>query len=190
MMKTLHVDGNINPVRDAETIETELLLVDIETLERRHKKTEKAARSNDKNIIAELELIEKLIEHCSNGNQSRSFNLENEKLISVFKSFHLLTNKPILYVANVSEEEINEKENKYVNDLFNFAKRQGNNGIQICGSIEQEIAKLPDDEKPLFLEEYNLKEPGLNKVIKSGFNLLGLQTFFTCGKKRSSSMDN
>lgn len=179
-----HVDGSINPVRDAETIETELLLADIETLEKRHRKTEKVARSNDKDAIAELELIEKLTKYCSNGNQSRTFSIVDEKMKRVFDSFHLLTGKPILYVANISEEEIiQEENNKYVNDLFNFAQQQGNSGIKICASIEQEIATLPIEEKHLFLKEYNLNEPGLNKVIKNGFKLLGLQTYFTCGKK-------
>ena len=179
-----HVDGSINPVRDAETIETELLLADIETLEKRHRKTEKIARSNDKNAIAELELIEKLTKYCSDGNQSRTFSIVDKKMKNVFDSFHLLTGKPILYVANISEEEIIEEENnKYVSDLFNFAQQQGNSGIKICASIEQEIATLPIEEKHLFLEEYNLEEPGLNKVIKSGFKLLGLQTYFTCGEK-------
>jgi GTP-binding protein YchF len=179
-----HVDGNIDPVRDAETVETEMLLADIETLERRHKKTEKNARSNSKDALAELELIEKLIKFCSDGNQSRTFNILDKKMKHVFNSFHLLTNKPILYIANISEEDLgNKKSNEYVNDLFHFARKQGNRGIQICASIEQEIATLPAKEKPIFLKEYNLTEPGLDKVVKSGFNLLGLQTYFTCGEK-------
>jgi GTP-binding protein YchF len=179
-----HVDGNINPVRDAETIETELLLADIETLEKRHRKTVKAARSNEKDAIAELKLIEELTKYCSDGNQSRTFNILDEKMRNVFNSFHLLTSKPILYIANISEDEIIEKENnKYVNDLFNFAQQQGSNAIRICASLEQEIATLPLKEKHLFLQEYHLKEPGLNKVIKHGFKLLGLQTYFTCGEK-------
>ena len=178
-----HVEGNINPVRDAETIETELLLADIETLEKRYRKTEKAARSNDKIAIQELGLIEELIKHCSDGKQSRTLVVENH-LKESFSSFHLLTNKPILYIANVNEDEIvSDENNKYVKDLFSFAERQGNNGIRICASIEQEISSLSNDEKPIFLQEYNLKEPGLNRVIRHSFNLLGLQTYFTCGEK-------
>ena len=178
-----HVEGSINPVRDAETIETELLLADIETLEKRYRKTEKAARSNDKIAIQELGLIEKLIKHCSDGKQSRTLVVENH-LKESFNSFHLLTNKPILYIANVNEDEIvGDENNKYVKDLFSFAEGQGNNGIRICASIEQEISSLSNDEKPIFLQEYNLKEPGLNRVIRHSFNLLGLQTYFTCGEK-------
>jgi GTP-binding protein YchF len=105
-----HVEGSINPVRDAETIETELLLADIETLEKRYRKTEKAARSNDKIAIQELGLIEKLIKHCSDGKQSRTLVVENH-LKESFNSFHLLSNKPILYIANVNEDEIVSDEN-------------------------------------------------------------------------------
>jgi len=178
-----HVEGSINPVRDAETIETELLLADIETLEKRYRKTEKAARSNDKIAIQELGLVEALIKHCSDGKQSRTLVVEDH-LKEAFNSFHLLSNKPILYIANVNEDEIvRDENNKYVKDLFSFAERQGNSGSRICASIEQEISSLSKDEKPMFLQEYNLKEPGLDKVIKNSFNLLGLQTYFTCGEK-------
>jgi GTP-binding protein YchF len=178
-----HVEGSINPVRDAEIIETELLLADIETLEKRLRKTEKSARSGDKVAIKEVNLIENLIQHCSSGKQARAYMVEDDNQDS-FNSFHLLTNKPILYIANVDEAEIaNDQNNNYVKDLLSFAEQQGNSGIRICASIEQEIAILSEEEKPMFLEEYNLGEPGLNKVIRNSFNLLGLQTYFTCGEK-------
>lgn len=178
-----HVEGSINPIRDAETIETELLLADLDTLEKRFKKTEKTARSGDKIAIIELNILEKLIEHCSNGNPARLYVIEDE-VKNIFNSFHLLTSKPILYIANVDEEEIASNEvNPYVKDLFNFAKQEGNTAIRICASIEQEIATLAKQEKPMFLQEYNLDEPGLSKVIRNSFNLLGLQTYFTCGEK-------
>lgn len=178
-----HVEGSINPIRDAETIETELLLADLDTLEKRFKKTEKTARSGDKIAIIELNILENLIEHCSNGNPARLYVIEDE-VKNIFNSFHLLTSKPILYIANVDEEEIASNEvNPYVKDLFNFAKQEGNTAIRICASIEQEIATLAKQEKPMFLQEYNLDEPGLSKVIRNSFNLLGLQTYFTCGEK-------
>jgi len=178
-----HVDGNVDPVRDAETIETELLLADLETLEKRQHKTEKIARSGDKDAKKELELIQRLIQHCSDGNQARTLDTTEEEK-ATFKSLHLLTSKPILYIANVDETEIMKDErNPHVQALFDFAEKEGNSAIRICASIEQEIAVLPKDEKSLFLSEYNLSEPGLHKVIRAGFDLLGLHTFFTCGEK-------
>ena len=179
-----HVDGSIDPIRDAETIETELLLADLETLEKRLRKTEKVARSGSKEAINELALIERLTGHCSSGKQARTIPLlSGEK--EILKSFHLLTTKPILYIANVDENEILESEtqNQYVKKLTDYAKKENNHTIRICASIEQEIAVLPPDEKKLFLEEYNLSEPGLHKVIRSSFNLLELQTYFTCGEE-------
>lgn len=178
-----HVDGSVNPVRDAETIETELLLADLETLEKRHHKTDKIARSGDKEAKKELDLIQRLIQHCSDGKQARTLDTtEDEK--SIFKSLHLLTAKPILYIANVNETEImSDERNPHVQSLFDFAEKEGNSAIRICAAIEQEIAVLPKEETSLFLAEYNLAEPGLHKVIRAGFDLLGLHTYFTCGEK-------
>jgi hypothetical protein len=179
-----HVDGSVNPIRDAETIETELLLADLETLEKRHRKTEKIARSGDKHAKKELDLLNRLLNHCNNGHRARTLptNKDEKKIL---KSLHLLTSKPILYIANVDEIEImQEKRNRHVQALFDFAEKEGNFAIRICASIEQEIAVLPNEEKELFLQEYNLPEPGLHKVIHAGFRLLGLHTFFTCGEKQ------
>jgi len=177
-----HVDGSVDPVRDAETIETELLLADLETLQKRQHKTEKKARSGEKDAKKELDLITRLIQHCSDGNQARTLETNKDEY-AILKSLHLLTSKPILYIANVDEAEImKEERNPHVQALFDFAEKEGNFAIRICASIEQEIAVLPPEEKPLFLAEYNLSEPGLHKVIRAGFNLLELHTYFTCGE--------
>jgi len=182
-----HVDESIDPVRDAETIEIELLLADLETLEKRKQKTEKRARAGEKGSKKVLNLINQLIRHCSNGRRARTFDVEPD-LRYILNSFHLLTNKPILYIANVDESEIvQDNQNQYVKDLFDFAKEEGNSAVRICAAIEEEIASLPQEEKSLFLSEYNLPEPGLNKVIRSSFNLLGLHTYFTCGEKEVRS---
>ena len=179
-----HVDGSVDPIRDAETIETELLLADLETLEKRQHKTEKIARSGSKEAINELALIERLTKHCSDGKQARTIALSDSEK-DILLSFHLLTNKPILYIANVDENDIlqSETQNQYVKELSDYAKKENNYTIRICASIEQEIAILPPAEKKMFLEEYNLSEPGLHKVIRSSFDLLGLQTYFTCGEE-------
>ena len=177
-----HIDGIVNPIKDVETIQTELLLADIETLERRKHKVEKSAKSGEKEAKTLLVLIEKLIEHCSNGNASRTFICESEDL-HLKKMLHLLTDKSVLYIANVDENQILKKEfNEHVKNLSDFANNEGNISICLCASLEQDIAQLNNDEKLLFLNEYNLEEPGLNTVIHKSYELLGLQTFFTCGE--------
>jgi len=185
--KITHVDGNVNPIRDAETIETELLLSDLETLEKRYNKSIKTARAGQKKDKQELELINHLLEHCNKGNRVATFD-GNKDEKQIINSLHLLTNKPILYIANVDEKDIIKGiQNQHVNDLYKLAESSGNFAIQICASLEQEIAIMEESEKKLFLNEYNLKQPGLNKVINKGFNLLGLHTFFTCGDKEVRS---
>lgn len=178
-----HVEGGVDPVRDAELIETELLLADLETLEKRVFKAEKAAKSGGKKEKKELDMIQRLLDHCNEGHRARTFQA-NEEETAIIRSLHLLTRKPILYVANVDETEItHEKRGKLEAQLANFAEKEGNLAIRLCGKLEQEIAVLPDDEKALFLEEYNLPELGLNKLIHAGFLLLELETFFTGGDK-------
>ena len=176
-----HVNNSINPLRDAEIIETELLLADLQTLEKKYEKTKRLAKNNEKKIFFELNLIEKLIQCCGNGLWVNTLNLEQEEE-ALIKSFHLLTNKPILYAANVSENDIiNHIENDNVKELKNHAKTQNNDIVKICASIEQEISSLSNEDEKLFLKEYNLNESGLDKIIKKGFQLLNLHTFFTGG---------
>ena len=177
-----HVDGSINPVRDVETIETELLLADIMTLEKRKHKVEKLARSGDKEAKDSLYILDLLLEHCSDGNAARLLTLDKEH--NEFKrSLQLLTEKPVLYIANTSEAETMENNNReHVRSLEEYALKENNVVISLCSSIEQEIALLKEEEKPIFLQEYGLSEPGLNKVIRSSFELLGLQNFFKIGR--------
>ena len=178
----VHVNGNIDPIRDVEIIETELLLADLETLERKYEKTKRQAKSGDKKLLHEIEIIEKLIEHCGDGFWANTIGLKTPEEIKTIKSLHLLTNKPILYVANLSENDIvNNIENEHVNSLNNYAKSKGSTLIKFCASIEQEISSLSPEEEEIFLKEYNLNESGLNKMIRASFDLLGLHTFFTGG---------
>ena len=180
----VHVNGNIDPLRDTEIIETELLLADLETLERKYEKTKHQAKSGDKKLLHEIEIIEKLIEHCGDGFWANTIGLETPEEIKTIKSLHLLTNKPILYVANLSETDIvNNVENEHVNSLNNYAKSKGSALIKFCASIEQEISSLSPEEEEIFLKEYNLNESGLNKMVRASFDLLGLHTFFTGGPK-------
>jgi hypothetical protein len=176
-----HVEGEVDPVRDADLIETELLLADIATLERRLEKIRKAVRSGDKSAARKVKVLEQLLEHLNNGHRARTFKAEDDDL-KFIRSLFLMSRKPILYVANVDELEIQKEErNKYVQALFDFAEKEGNLAIRLCGKLEQEIATLDTTEKQMFLEEYNLPEPGLDKLIHASFKLLDLETFFTGG---------
>ena len=175
-----HVDGSIDPLRDIETIETELLLSDLLILEKRQKKTEKLAKSGNKEALYQLNIINNLIGHCGDGKKASSMNLNTSDEISFVETLQLLSNKPFLYIANVKESEL-DKKNEYVELVYNYALAEKNKAITISASIEQEIALLSESEKKMFLDEYNLEEPGLNRVIKSSFELLNLQTYFTAG---------
>ena len=176
-----HVEGDVDPLRDAELIETELLLADIETLEKRQFKSEKAARSGDKKAKKENDFITRLLKHCNNGRRARTIETNDDEA-NILRTLHLLTSKPILYVANVDETEItHNRRGDMEQQLVDFAEKEGNLAIRLCGKLEQEIAVLPENEKPFFLEEYNLPEPGLHKLIHTGFRLLELETFFTGG---------
>ena len=184
--KINHVDGKINPIHDIEIIETELLLADIEILQKRKQKLDKIAKSGNKDDRILLNIVDQLINHCSSGKHVKTFKID-EEFINLKKSLHLLTDKPMLYIGNMGEEDLLKKNSKYLNTLTEYIKNQNNEIIFLCASIEQEISLLDKKEQKIFLNEYNLSEPGLNKVIQSSFNLLGLQTFFTCGEQEVRS---
>ena len=185
--KITHVDKDINPIRDIETIQTELLLADLDSLNKQKHKFEKAARGADKKAKKTLNIIISLIEHCNNGSPAKTLTTESSEL-DIINQFHLLTMKPVLYVANVDETEILDNSlGKYSKMLFDYAEKNNDSAIRVCASIEQEISTLEDEEKELFLNEYNLSEPGLNKIVQSSFKLLNLHTFFTCGEKEVKS---
>ena len=185
--KINHVSGKIDPLKDLEIIETELLLSDIDTLERRKTKIQKQIKSGDQKSKTSLKIIEKLIEHCSDGKRAKTYQVEKD-FLWFKKSLHLLTDKPILYVGNIGEVDLQDKTaSQHIKDLTKHVKKQNNSIIFLCASLEQEISLLGKDEQQIFLSEYNLKEPGLNKVIRSSFDLLGLQTFFTCGENEVKS---
>ena len=180
--KITHVEGSIDPIRDAELIETELLLADLQTIEKNIDRWEKLVKK-EKNADKKCAILKQLKKHCDEGNMARSFNVSKEHH-DLIESLFLLTRKPILYVANVDEIEIvNSQRNDFVKALFDFAQKEKNIAIRLCGKIEQEISALDNKEKSLFLDEYNLNEPGLNKLINAGFKLLGLETYFTGGPK-------
>ena len=178
-----HINGGVNPLKDLEIINTELLLADLATLEKREMKLEKTVKFGDKESSSLLQLVKSLICGVSDGVFARDLIIDKE-FEPLKKTLHLLTDKPTLYIANIDEHDLlTEQDNKYVyslkkNDLIKNAKV-----LPLCGTVEQEISSLNDQEKKLFLEEYNQEEPGLNKVIRESFGLLGLHNFFTCGEE-------
>lgn len=179
----VHVDGKINPLSDIETINTELILSDMEVLERRIQKTTKNLKG-DKSLQSELDLLNKIYAVLADGLSARTMNSElGEDEQEFVKSLDLLSYKPIIYAANVSEDEAAaEDENDYVKQVREFATGEGSEVVMICAKIEAEISELPDDEKAMFLEELGIKESGLDKLVKASYNLLDLISFLTAGE--------
>ncbi len=180
----LHVDGDVDPIRDAETISMELIFADLEIIDKRLPKIEKKAEMKiDKDIVREFRILKVLKEVLEAGKPARSANLDILDL-EFIKNFNFLTLKPIIYIANISEEDLVEKrENELVKKLTDFANAEGNHVIVISAKIESELAQLSDEEKVLFIEELGLEQSGLDLLIKEAYALLGLRTYFTIGKK-------
>src|SRR3989338_9281095 len=178
----IHVSGKVNPLSDIETINTELALADLETVEKALIKASKATRSGDKNVLTEKELYEKLKTQLNQGKSARSLMLD-EKEKNFIKPLHLLTSKPVLYIANVSEQGFIN--NPYLQQVEELAKTDIAKVVAICAAIEADIAELNDAEKIEFLKEMGLEEQGLNRVIRAGYELLNLQTYFTAGPKEA-----
>ncbi len=178
-----HVEGSIDPLRDIEVIETELLIRDIDSLDKRIQKTSKKAKSGDKEAKAELTVLEKILPLMNDGMLARNIQLEKEQR-ELVKPLSLLTMKPVLYVTNVDEQEIASTDrNDFAQQVFDMAEAQNNKAIRLCGYIEMEISGMDPEDRDMFLAEYNLSEPGLNKLISSAYELLGLETYFTAGEK-------
>ncbi len=176
----VHVSGKIDPLADIEIINTELCLADQETLDRALQKVLKIAKSGDKDARRQESLFEKAIAHLDQGRPIRSMDLDEQDIEDLY-SLHLLTQKPTLYIANVEEEGISS--NPWLEKLKVLAAEEGAEVIPVCAAIESEIAELDDESKLEFLQELGLKEPGLNRIIRAGYTLLNLHTYFTAGEK-------
>ena len=180
----VHVDGSIDPLRDIETINLELIFSDLEILERRISKAVRAAR-NDKTIAKELALMERIKAHLEDGKMAKSFDdINDEDEQQWLESYNLLTYKPVIFAANVAEDDLADDgaNNAGVQAVREYAKREDCEVFVVCAEIEQEIAELDDDEKSMFLEELGLKESGLEKLIKASYSLLGLISYLTAGE--------
>jgi ribosome-binding ATPase len=175
-----HVSGRIEPLHDIDTINTELALADLETVDRQLQRVTKMTKSGDKDALVLMKLLQKLHQQLDSGAPVRALSLGQDDLIRL-QQINLLTMKPTVYIANVAEDGF--ADNPYLDEVVNIARREGAVVVPVCAAIEAEIAELPDDEKGIFLEDLGLAEPGLNRVIRAGYELLGLQTFFTAGEK-------
>ena len=178
----VHVDGSIDPKRDIETINLELIFADMETIDKKIENTKKKLKA-DKKYQQELDLFEKIKNTLENGKSVRTMSFTEEEQ-DLLKDTYLLTAKPILYIANVSEEQLSDGINdKYVMQVANYAKEEGAEVIPLCVKIEEELASLEKDDKVEMLEALGLKESGLDKVIKASYDLLGLMSFLTAGEQ-------
>ena len=176
----IHVEGQINPADDIAVINTELALADLESAEKALQRSAKAAKGNDKDAKALVVVLEKVIPHLNEAQPLRSLGLTDDEL-SVLKQLNPLTIKPTMYIANVDEDGF--ENNPYLDAVNEIAAQEGAIVVQICNKLEAEVSELEDDEKMEFLEELGMEEPGLNRVIRAGYSLLGLQTYFTAGPK-------
>lgn len=178
----IHVDGSVDPLRDMETINLELIFSDLEILERRIAKGAKAA-NNDKTLAKEITILNALKAHLENGQLARSFEPEDEDEKAFLASLNLLTYKPVIFAANVSEDDLADDgaANPYVAKVRAFAAENGSEVFVICAQIEQEIAELDEDEKKMFLEDLGLTESGLEKLIAASYHILGLISYLTAG---------
>lgn len=176
----IHVEGKISPPDDIEVINTELALADLESVEKALLRVAKAAKGKDKDSVALQELLERILPHLNEAKPLRSFGLTEDEL-KLLKPLSPLTLKPTMYIANVDEEGF--EHNPHLDAVRVIAEQEGAVVVPICNKLEAEIGELEDDERDEFLAELGMKEPGLNRVIRAGYSLLGLQTYFTAGVK-------
>ena len=177
----IHVDGSVDPKRDIEIINLELILADLESCQKRLEKAQKNAKSQDKKAIAEAAVLAKILKHLENGLPVRTMQFNTAEKLEV-NGFFFITAKPVIYLANVAEDEIN-KDNDFVKEVKKIAESEKAETVVISAKIESELAVLPADEKAMFCEELGIDESGLARIIKSGYKLLGLISYLTAGEK-------
>lgn len=176
----IHVANRVHPAEDIDIINTELVLADLESCEKQLQRVVRVAKGGDKDAIAQKALLERLIPHFEEGKTARMLDMSDDEKV-VARRFHLLTTKPTMYIANVSEDGF--EDNPHLDKVREIAAAEGASVVAVCNKIEAEISELEDDEKMEFLEMMGMEEPGLDRVIRAGYELLGLQTYFTAGVK-------
>lgn len=177
----VHVDGKVDPVSDIEIINTELIIADMEVLDRRIQKTEKQAKA-DKSVLKDLDLLKKINDVLAEGKVARSIEGLSDEEDKFVKSLDILTYKPVIYAANVSEDDVAVEDNEYVKAVKEYAAAEGSEVVVICAKIEAELSELDDEERTMFLEDMGISETGLDKLIKSSYALLDLISFLTTGE--------
>ena len=179
----IHVEGSLDPMRDISIIEDELILKDLESVEKREESLEKASKSNDKEVLFQLEVVRRLRSHLEEGETARSFEAD-EKEREAFSDLFLLSKKPVLYACNVSEEDLSDG-NEHVDAVKEYADKRGDEVVKFCARIESELAELDEEEQEAFLEEMGITDAGLERLINAAYKELGLITFFTTGPKET-----
>ncbi len=178
----VHVDGSVDPVRDAETINLELIFADMETVEKRLDRTNKMLKSGDKKLLIEADLLKRVYAHLESGKPARTLDCDKDEQ-ELLASMFLLTTKPVIYVANIQEDDIGQKDNELVEKLYAVAKAEGAEAMTVCAKLEEEISELAPDEKQAFLAEMGIEQSGLDQLVKACYRLLGLISFLTAGPK-------
>lgn len=179
----IHVEGSVDPARDIQIIEDELILKDLESVEKRLDNLKKQAKGGDKKVVQQAEVVERLHAHLEEGSAARTFQADEEERKAFYELF-LLSDKPVLYACNVSEEDL-DSGNKWVDQVKEIARQFEDEVVTFCAKIEAEIAELDEEEKQLFLEELGVESGGLDRLIKAAYKELGLITYFTLGPKEA-----
>ena len=181
-----HVENSIDPIRDIGTINLELILSDIESVQRRLDKAKTSAKGGDKKYLAEAEFLSRILSHLEEEKPARTLEMTEEES-EIMKNLFLLTSKPVIYAANIAEKDMGTDENELpmVAKVKEFAKNEGSEVLVICAKTEEELSQLPPDDAQMFLEDLGLKESGLNRLIKKSYDLLGLISYLTAGEKET-----
>ncbi len=181
--KIIHVNGSIDPIRDIEIINLELALSDLEQVSKKLEKDAKLVKTGDKSLIAGVNLMQRIKEALENNLPARSVEIDGEEEEKIMKNLQLLSAKPVIYVANIGENDLNKPENEFVLRVRDFAEKEGAKVISLSAKIEEELAGLDKEEKTMFKEELGINESGLEKLVKASYDLLGLMSFLTAGEK-------
>jgi GTP-binding protein YchF len=177
----IHVAGKIDPLHDIEVIDTELMLADLESVQKAHQRAERAAKTNEKTAVARRDALQRLLDALENGRPARTVTFDDRESLELMKELHLITAKPVMYIANVAEDAT--ADNPLVAPVRRLAEQQGAELVVISCALEAELAQLTEKDRAEFLESLGLTEPGLNRVIRAAYKLLGLKTFYTAGPK-------
>ena len=179
----IHVNGSVDPIRDIEIINLELALADLEQVSKIYEKNAKLVKTGDKSLIQSVNLTERIKNALENNLPARSVAIDGEEEVKIMKNLQLLTAKPVIYVANISEDDIGSEDNEMVKKVKDYAQKEGAKAIVLSAKIEEELAGLDKEEREAFKEELGIKESGLEKLISASYDLLGLMSFLTAGEK-------